>query len=330
MRDRETIVVVVADRASLFELAVPIGVFGVDRSDSGAPAFRLIAVSAHGGSAAATTASLTVAGLTGLDGLRSAGVIIVPTWPDPGVPPSPALVQALRDAVDDGGTVLGLCLGAYVLGYAGLLDGRRALTHWRWLDDFARRFPAVRVDDSSLYVDEGRVITSAGTAAGLDACLHYARREWGAAVASAIARRMVVAPHRSGNQYQYVEPTPAQPADSSIAAVQQRALAEPAGAVTVDHLAAWYGASRRTFDRDFRAATGSSPLQWLLHQRILAAQRLLEGTDLGIEEISHRVGFSSAISLRPHFRRILGVSPQQYRTAFSTVQESIRPTMPVS
>ncbi len=152
---------------------------------------------------------------------------------------------------------MGLCMGAYALGHAGILDGRRAITHWRWLADFTTRFPDAIVDDSGLYVDEGQVITSAGTAAGLDACLHYVRREWGSQPASAIARRMVVAPHRAGNQNQFVTTDPPRASSPTIAAVQERVLTLLPHHVEIDELARWYGTSRRTFDRDFRAAAGN-------------------------------------------------------------------------
>lgn len=319
-RDLALAAVVVPDDALLFEVSVPISVFGVDRTATGGPALRVAVAAIDGRSRLRTTAGLALSGFSHLDVVAEAGVVIVPTWPDPAVEPPEQLVAALRDAVDAGATVMGLCLGAYVLGYAGLLDGRRAITHWHWMSDFTRRFPSVRIDDTSLYVDEGRVITSAGTAAGLDACLHYVRREWGASAASAIARRMVVAPHRAGNQNQFVEPEPARIGDTSIAAVQSQALECLSDSIGVGQLAAWYGTSRRTFDRDFRSAVGQSPLQWLVHQRILRAQRLLETTDLTVEEIAHQVGFSSAVTLRPHFRRVLGTSPQRYRDAFRTAR----------
>lgn len=315
--DRALAAVIVPDGAHLFEAAVPVSVFGVDRTSTGGPALRVVVATVGPAAPVRTTAGLTLSGFAGLEALDAAGVVIVPTWADPTREPPGELLEALRRAVDRGATVMGLCLGAFVLGYAGLLDGRRAVTHWHWLPEFTRRFPRTRVDESTLYVDEGQVITSAGTAAALDACLHYVRREWGAAAANAIARRMVVAPHRPGGQAQYAEPRPTPADDTSIAAVQARALTELPGGVTVVDLAHWYGTSRRTFDRDFRAATGQSPLQWLLHQRIMHAQRLLETTDLPVETVAHRAGFSSAVALRPQFRRILGVSPREYRGAFS-------------
>lgn len=314
-RDPYLAAVVVPDEALLFETSVPISVFGVDRTATGAPPLRVVVASADA-ETVTTTAGLSLSGLRDLAALDEAAVVVVPTWPDPERPPSEELVAALRRAEQDGATVMGLCLGAYALGYAGLLDGCRALTHWRLLADFAARFPAARVETGGLYVDEGGVITSAGTAAGLDACLHYVRREWGAQAAAAIARRMVVAPHRSGNQNQFVQPEPIRSPGASIALVQEKALGRLADGLTVDMLASWYGTSRRTFDRDFTAAAGVSAGSWLIRQRVIAAQRLLEATALSIEEIAHRCGFSSAVSLRPHFRRALGVAPQQYRESF--------------
>ncbi|MFT4307164.1 MAG: helix-turn-helix domain-containing protein [Microbacterium sp.] len=316
-RDPRLAVVIVPQGALLFETAVPISVFGVDRTSSGAPPLRVV-VASDTAAPVTTTAGLSLSGLSGLDAADEASVVVVPTWPDPQTRPSDDLVTTLRRAEEGGATVMGLCMGAYALGYAGLLDGRRAITHWRVLSDFTSRFPRVLVDDSGLYVDEGSVITSAGTAAGLDACLHYVRREWGAEAAAAIGRRMVVAPHRSGNQNQFVQLEPPRPVGASISAVQERAVQRLGESVTVADLATWYGTSRRTFDRDFAAATGTSAAQWLIRQRVIVAQRLLETTDLAVEAVAHRSGFSSATALRPNFRKILGLAPQQYRAAFRT------------
>ncbi|PWJ52955.1 transcriptional regulator, AraC family with amidase-like domain [Quadrisphaera granulorum] len=315
--------VVVPDSAHLFEASVPLSVYGVDRTASGAPPLRVAVTTTADQQQIRTTAGLVVSGFSPLAVVDTAGVVIVPTWPDPAAVPPVELVEALHRAVEEGATVMGLCMGAYALGHAGLLDGRRATTHWHWMADFSRRFPGTRADETSLFVDEGSVITSAGTAAALDACLHHVRREWGAASANAIARRMVVAPRRAGTQRQFVDPEPVRADVAPIAAVQERALAALAEGVVVDDLARWYGTSRRTFDRDFRAAVGESPLQWLLHQRVLRAQQLLESSDLSVEEVAHRTGFSSAVALRPHVRRVLGVSPQRYRESFA---QTVPPT----
>jgi transcriptional regulator GlxA family with amidase domain len=212
---------------------------------------------------------------------------------------------------------VGLCLGAFVLAAAGLLDGRRSATHWFHAATLAAQYPNVRVDASALFVDEGDVVTSAGTAAGLDACLHVVRRFWGARAANAIARRMVVPPQRSGGQAQYVdEPVSEVHAKDDLALSMEYALEHLAEPLAIDALAARAHQSRRTFDRRFRAHTGVSPKQWLLHQRILRSQRLLENTDLSVDTVARQVGLANAVSLRPHFRRILGISPQSYRDSF--------------
>lgn len=324
-RDPRLAAVVIPDGALLFEASVPISVFGVDRRSTGGPELRVTVATPGGTDRASTTAGLSLSGLRGLEVLDEAGVVILPSWPQPAMEPPDDLLGAVRSAYEAGATLMGLCLGAYVLAYAGLLDGRRALTHWHWMSDFQQRFPEVRLHQSSLYVDEGRIITSAGTAAGLDACLHYVRREWGANAASAIARRMVVAPHRPGSQNQFIEPEVSAGTEPSIAAVQARALESLNTAVEIDQLAGWYGTSRRTFDRDFRAAAGQSPLQWLIHQRVLLAQRLLETSDLSVEAIAHSVGFTSAMAMRPSFRRHLGVTPSQYRESFHSGPQNETP-----
>lgn len=311
-----TVAVVLFDRAPLFETSVPLGVFGVDRTDTGAPAFRVLAVAGEPGPLRSTAGVELTAPHT-LRALARADIVVVPTWRDPaGDPPEPVLA-ALRRAHARGALVVGLCLGAFVLAAAGLLDGRRVATHWRWADLLAQRYPQVEVDPDVLYVDDGDVVTSAGTAAGLDACLHVVRREFGADAAAAIARRMVVPPHRTGGQAQYVEhPVPADVEGDRFAEVLAYAAAHLDEDLDVDELAARALTSRRTFDRRFREATGSSPLQWLLAQRVLRAQELLETTDLPVDEVARRCGFASAVALRPHFRRAVGVAPREYRAAF--------------
>ncbi|MGH3166635.1 MAG: GlxA family transcriptional regulator [Trebonia sp.] len=315
-RDPHVVAVVVADQAPIFETAVPLSVFGVDRSDTGGPTYTVVPISADDRDAM-STGGIALGQLRKLEDAAEAGIVIVPTWRDPHDPPPERLLQVLRACYDDGATVVGLCLGAFVLAAAGLLDGRRATTHWVWAGLFSERFPQVRLDPAVLYVDEGQVITSAGTAAGLDACLHLVRRERGARAAAAIARRMVVPPHRPGGQAQFID---SMELDHVIQSPLVDLLAWMAAnldrEITVDQLAARLNVSRRTFDRQFRAATGASPLRWLLHQRVIAAQQLLETTDLPIDEVARNVGFTNAISMRPHFHRTIGISPLQYRQAF--------------
>jgi transcriptional regulator GlxA family with amidase domain len=312
-----TVAVLLFDRTPLFETSVPISVFGVDRAATGAPRFELRAVAAEGGPLT-TTGGIGLQAPHGLRALAGAEVIVVPSWRDPEEEPPERVLAALRRAHARGTTVVGLCLGAFVLAAAGLLDGRRAATHWLYASKLAARHPHVAVDPSALFVDDGDIVTSAGTAAGIDACLHLVRTAHGARAANAIARRMVVPPQRAGGQAQYIEqPLPERVEHDAIGASLAHAVAHLDVTIDVDQLARHAHTSRRSFDRHVRALTGTSPHQWLLHQRILKAQRLLEDTDLSIDAIARQVGFSTAVSLRPHFRRLVGVSPHSYRTSFA-------------
>ncbi len=313
------VAVVVSDGAPLFETSVPLSVFGVDRSDTGGPRYQVVAVTADSG-AIQTTGGLQLSGLQPLKAARRAGIVIVPSWRDLEDPPPPPLLEELRLAYREGATVVGLCLGAFVLAAAGLLDHRRATTHWHWALLFAQLYPLVELDAAALYVDEGQIITSAGTAAGLDACLHLLRREHGAAAAAAVARRMVAAPHRAGGQAQFA-PTieigsRGSSGDGEIGELLYWMTGHLGQQISVAAMARRLNTSRRTFDRAFRGATGASPLQWLLRERVMAAQQLLETSDLSVEAIAFAVGFGGVLSLRTHFKRLVGVTPQGYRQAF--------------
>jgi transcriptional regulator GlxA family with amidase domain len=326
-RDKSTIGVLLFDRAPMFEQSVPISVFGVDRRPSGAPEFTLLSVAGEPG-VLTTTGDIRFQAPYGLEALEQAGIIIVPSWRDSRErPPEPPLA-ALRDAHDDGALIVGLCMGAFVLAAAGLLDGRRAATHWFHAPVLAAGYPNIRVDPTVLYEDDGDVITSAGTAAGLDACLHVVRKLWGPAAAAAIARRMVTPPHRSGGQAQYIDqPIPASPEQDELAEAMAYAVEHLDAVIDIEQLATLVHLSRRTFDRRFRATTGISPLQWLLHQRILRTQQLLEHTDLSVDAIARQVGLNAAVSLRPPFKRLLGVSPQEYRNTFRPRQDGLEPAV---
>jgi transcriptional regulator GlxA family with amidase domain len=316
------IAVLLFDGAPLFESAVPLSVFGIDRTGTGAPRFDVRVVAAEA-EVIRSTAGVGLTAPHSLDALRRADVVIVPTWRDPDESPPPAVSSALRRAHERGSTIVGLCLGAFVVASAGLLDGRRAATHWLHTSTFRDRFPTVEIDESSLFVDLGDVVTSAGTAAGIDTCLHLVRTSHGADAANAIARRMVLAPQRAGGQAQFVEPAlPDLATGDGIDATLAYAVEHLDRDLDVDALADHAHLSRRTFDRRFRAATGTSPHRWLVHQRVLHAQRLLETTDLTIDVVAREVGFGTAVSLRPHFRRIVGVSPLAYRAEFRTEQTS--------
>lgn len=310
------IAVVAFDGISPFHLSVPGLVFGEDRHELGLPRFELVFCAAERGPLR-TSAGFGIEVGQDLAALRRAEVVIVPSWRDVAEAPPAALLDALRLAHRRGATIVGLCLGAFVVAAAGLLDGRRATTHWHWAATFQRAFPAVQLDPAVLYVDEGSVVTSAGTVASLDCCLHLLRRWCGADPANRLARRLVMSPHRRGGQAQFIEqPLPPSDRDSRLHDLLgwlQQHLAEPQ---RLDALAARLSMSRRTFTRQFQKATGTSLLGWLTHQRLSKACRLLEATDLPIEVVAGDVGFASALSLRQHFRAGFGVSPLAYRRQY--------------
>ncbi|MGF6412342.1 helix-turn-helix domain-containing protein [Paraburkholderia sp. MM5482-R1] len=313
---RHVVAVVAFDRISPFHLSVPCVVFGEDRRGGGVPDFDFRVCAAETG-ALATTAGFSIAVIHGLEALADAQTIIVPSWRDPAETPPAALLDALRAAHARGALLVGLCLGAFVLAAAGILDGRPASTHWAWADDFARRYPRVRLDADVLYVDDGNVLTSAGTAAGLDCCLHVLRKICGARVANHVARRLVVSPHRQGGQAQYVQqPMPPNPRGDRLSGLLDWVSGNLATPHTLDTLAARALMSRRTFTRRFRLATGTTVGAWLLAQRLARAQQLLESTDGSVEAIAASAGFGSAASLRQHFADAFRTSPSAWRRGF--------------
>ncbi|MFD5483537.1 helix-turn-helix domain-containing protein [Streptomyces hawaiiensis] len=252
----------------------------------------------------------------GLDRLRQAGTVIVPGWADVDEDPPADLVDAVREAHEAGARVASLCTGAFVLAAAGLLDGRRATTHWAHTEALAARHPRVEVDPDVLYVDNGSVLTSAGKAAALDLCLHLVRLDLGSSVANAVARRLVVPPHRAGGQAQFVTaPVPDQD-DHPLAALFPWIIERLGRPLTVEDLARRAGMSSRHLGRHFRAVTGTTPLQWLLTQRIRHAQELLEKTDDSVDTIATATGMGTATTLRRHFNRTIGVPPDTYRRTF--------------
>lgn len=316
LRQARRVAVLAFDGVSPFHLSVPLLVFGEDRQELGVPRFDLRICACEAGPLR-STAGLAVTPAAGLRGLQSADIVIVPSWRDVSERPPEALLLALQRAWRRGATIVGLCLGAFVLAEAGLLDGKAATTHWHWAAAFRQRFPQVRLAPDVLYVEEDRILTSAGTAAGLDCCLHLLRRICGPQVANRVARRLVIAPHRAGGQAQFVEePVPQSAAGDRLGAVLAWVaghLDQPHG---IDALAQRAAMSRRSFTRHFQKATGTSVLQWLVQQRLAAACRLLEGGTQSVEAIAAAVGFGSAVSLRQHFLRTYGVSPQAWRRQF--------------
>jgi transcriptional regulator GlxA family with amidase domain len=316
----KNVAVVILDGFTPFELGVACEVFGVDRRDDGLPAYDFAVVAGESGPLR-SAGGFTVQTPFGLERLEEADLVVISAVADERIPraggdyPEP-LLAALRQCAARGAHVLSVCTGAFVLGAAGLLDDRRCTTHWRHAAGLAAMFPAAKVDPDVLYVDEGPVITSAGTAAGIDACLHLIRREQGSRVANGIARRMVVPPHRDGGQAQYVERPLTEPAADTMQDILNWLAGHLAEPVTVDQLAARAFMSPRTFARRFVQETGTTPQRWLTGQRILVAQQLLEETDGTVDEVAARSGFGNAGALRHHFRAWRSTTPLAYRSAF--------------
>ncbi|WP_299934641.1 helix-turn-helix domain-containing protein [uncultured Nitratireductor sp.] len=312
------IAVVAFEGISPFHLSVPCMVFADDLARLTAPRYALI-VCAETPGRIGTTSGISLFVEHDLSALETADTVIVPAWPGPEIRPPEALLEALQRAHARGARLVGLCVGAFVLAEAGLLDGRRASTHWVFAEDFAERYPHVFLDRSVLYVDEGDVLTSAGTAAAIDCCLHLLRRDHGAETANRVARRMVVAPHRSGGQAQYIE----QPLHKTLQGdLLKETLEWAAGNLSeplcLDRLAAKAAMSRRNFSRRFRKETGTTVSQWILAQRLALVQRLLETTDRRMETIAEAAGFGSAVTMRQRFVDAFRISPVAYRRQFRT------------
>jgi AraC family transcriptional activator FtrA len=298
-----------------FELGVVVEVFGLPRPELGVEWYALD-VCAERREPIDAVGGFALQARHGLDRLAAADTVIVPGQRVDG-PVSEALVDALRRAHDGGARMVSICSGAFALAAAGLLDGRPAATHWRYAAELQRRHPGVRVDADVLYVDDGDVLTSAGSAAGIDLCLHLVRRDHGSEVANHVARRLVVAPHRDGGQAQFVEqPVAAPGGDSVVARTMEWALGRLAERLTLSELAEHAHLSPRSFTRHFRRATGTSPTRWLLDQRIRASLVLLEASALPVEHVGAAVGIPSPAAYRRHFARAMGVAPATYRRSF--------------
>lgn len=261
-----------------------------------------------------TTTGFAIRADAPLDAVRSADTVIVPGFMPPR-DPGAAVCAALHDAAESGARVASVCIGAFALAAAGLLNGRQATTHWEHADKLARLYPAVRVNPGVLYVDEGQILTSAGVAAGIDLCLHMIRTDHGAAAASDVARRMVAPMYRTGGQAQYMQ-RPLPDGGQSLASTCQWASSQMHRAITVAELATHAHVSPRTLARRFLDETGLPPMRWLTLQRLLEARRLLEATDLPVEDIAHRCGLGTAGNLRVHLAREAATTPTAYRRAF--------------
>lgn len=305
-----------------FELGVACEGFGLDRSDDGLPNYDFAVVSLDD-QPVPTSAGWSLTTPHRLDRAAQADLVIVPAVGSLQPPYPEPVLQLLRDTVERGARVMSICSGVFVLGAAGLLSGRRCTTHWRYAANLAAQYPEAIVDPNVLYVEDGPVLTSAGTAAGLDLCLHIIRCEHGPAAANIVARRMVMPPHRDGGQAQYVTspiaPNPSS-GDTSMDVLLTELLSELDEQHTVDSLARRMHQSPRSFARHFRAETGTTPYAWLLRQRVLAAQALLEGGDEPLDVVARRCGFGTATVMRHHFSRIVGTSPAAYRQTFRVPQ----------
>ena len=317
------VAVLAFEGVSLFHLSVPGIVFGVTPPPSGLPPYEVRYCAAMPGRVRCDQGmEIEVPG--GLDAMDDADLVIVPAWNHPENVAPPLLAQALRKAHARGAQVVGLCLGAFVLGDSGLLDGRRATTHWACRDLFAERFPLANFLPDVLYVDDGNVITSAGTVAAIDCCLNLVRQRHGADVANRVAKLLVTPPHRQGGQAQYIEqPVPALPSESRLPGVLEWAREHLPEPLSLDVLADIARMSRRTFTRRFREATGTTVIKWLAAERIARAQQLLETTNLSIERVATEVGFGTALSLRQHFASELHTSPSAYRQLFCEGQQGV-------
>jgi transcriptional regulator GlxA family with amidase domain len=311
---RHTVAVAVTDGVSVFELSVPCEVFGIDRSELGVRWYRFMLCAPEAGEVT-TTAGFSIMARHGFSALQRADTIIVPPLENGAAPPE-ALLEALRKAHRRGKRLVSLCTGALVLAAAGLLDGRPATTHWMHAAELAGRYPLVKVDPAVLYVDDGDILTSAGTAAAIDLCLYIVHLDFGAEIANALARRMVVSPHRDGGQAQYVEtPFAGGEYPDAFSHVLEWAQGNLDEELSIEYLAHQAAMSPRSFARRFHSTTGTTPYRWVLRQRVLLAQRLLETTDLAVDVIASRCGMGPP-ALREHFKRSVGVSPIHYRTTF--------------
>ncbi len=316
-----SVAVLVMEKLAIFEFGVVCEVFGIDRESDGVPSIDFRVCGPQAGRPLHTSVGALVTPEHGLDGLAGADLVAVPAvHPAEGPEPyPPEALAALRAAAKAGATILTVCSGAFVAGAAGLLDGRRCTTHWMHAEQLARMYPTARVDRDVLFVDDGNLITSAGTAAGIDACLHLVRRELGSKVTNIIARRMVVPPVRDGGQRQFIDQPVPMHCSAGFAPQLDWILANLEKPHSVATLARRANMSDRTFARKFVEETGTTPMQWVTDQRVLYARRLLEETDLDVDRIADRCGFGTATLLRHHFRRLVGLTPSDYRRRFACV-----------
>ena len=307
---------IVYDGLGTFEFGIASEVFGLRRPEMGNDWYRFITCAAEPGPLRAT-GGLLISAEAGLDRLADAGTIIIPGWKGADVGPPASLVTALREAHQRGSRLLSICSGVFVLAATGLLDGKRATTHWRHADTLRDAYPRIEVDPDVLYIDEGQILTSAGSAAGIDLLLHLVRRDFGPEAANKVARRLVMSPHREGGQAQFIErPVPPR-SDGRLAPLLDTMREHLDRPMTISQLAREAAMSERTFLRRFKDMTGTTPGEWLVIARINDAKELLEAGTLAVEEVALRAGFGTAATLRHHFRQRVGIGPTDYRRQYS-------------
>jgi transcriptional regulator GlxA family with amidase domain len=309
------VVALCLDWTVAFDLTAPAQAFALAARPSGEPFYGFSTCSVEGAEIP-TTSGFGISPQADLGALARAGTVVVPGYAAILAPPPEPALDALAAAAARGARVLSVCTGAFALAHAGLLDGRRATTHWAWAGELAARFPRVEVDPEALFVDEGSVLTSAGLSAGIDLSLHVVRKDCGVAAGERVARHMVAPPHREGGQAQYFKAAPEEAAGGSLEPTRGWIAERLDQPLDVEAMAGHAGVSPRTFARRFREETGTTPLQWLLGRRVLEARRLLEESDLPVEAVAWRCGFGTAASLRDHFRRATATTPTAYRRSF--------------
>ncbi len=314
-RDPMNTVTLAYDGLCTFEFGIVVELFGLPRPEF-EHWYNLRVAAVDPGPLRATGGVLVDAPFT-LRVLDTAGTIVVPGWRGPQTPVPDTLLRKLRRAHDEGARILSVCSGAFVLGAAGLLDGRRVTTHWRFAETLRQMFPKAHVDPDVLYVDEGNILTSAGSAAGIDMGLHLIRRDFGTTVANAVARRLVVPPHRDGGQKQFIDtPVETDLDEKAFASFLDELRADLTRLHSIESMAADANMSTRTLARRFKAVTGTTPHKWLQIERVRLAQTLLETTTMPLERIAERTGFSDPQVLRLHFKRVVGTPPSAYRRTF--------------
>lgn len=313
---KHRVVALAYDGLCTFEFGCTVELFALPRPELNVPWYEFAVCAAERGPLQAA-GGLEVRVPHSLKLLDRADTIVIPGWRAIEEPPPPALLAKLRAAHVRGARLCSICSGVFVLAAAGVLEGRRATTHWRYVERLGARYPGIQVEANALYVDEGSILTSAGSAAGLDMLLHLVRRDYGAKIANQVAQRLVIAPHREGGQAQFVPRPVAADERGRLSRLMEFVRAYPARPHSLRSLAARAAMSTRTLQREFAAATGQAPYEWLVSERIERAKELLETTRLGAAEVATRVGMGSAESLRHHFRQRVGITPAQYRRRFS-------------